>query len=82
MNAGREVVYLQGFSLLNRFPNSAKARHDRGVLLTCLSAVDIFKPEVFIMENVAGMALYDGGTALEATLACLTEMGYQVWIAT
>ena len=65
----------QGFSLAGqRLPNEPKNQ----LFKEYVRVVDVFKPSVFIFENVVGLTSMQGGLVLEAICEEFTRVGYEV----
>lgn len=66
----------QGFSSIRPF-RSAMEDDPRNSLFEEFTAyVDYFRPQVFVMENVVGLATHNQGTTIEQILTCFDGLGY------
>jgi len=67
----------QGFSGLNRFKDGEKAQRKNYLLAVTMSFVELLRPGYFILENVAGLATFEGGHHLRRVLEVLQRLGYR-----
>ncbi|KAM7251677.1 hypothetical protein ACFE04_023560 [Oxalis oulophora] len=68
----------QGFSSLNRYPNSEWSKSQRKLIRASLSFADYFRPKFFLLENVRNFVTFKEGKHFKRSLATLLGMGYQV----
>jgi hypothetical protein len=73
------LLYLQGFSGMNRFNQSTWSKVQCEMILAFLSFADYFRPKYFLLENVKNFVTFNKGQTFRLTLASLLEMGYQVY---
>ena len=68
----------QGFSSLrpNRSTNTDDTRNN--LFLQFGGFVDVFRPKLFVLENVVGIVTHDEGRTLSAVLEHFSSMGYAV----
>lgn len=68
----------QGFSLAGNVGRTQKKDSRNELFLGYLKFVNLIKPKVFIMENVAKLATHYGGKTLERIVSLFEEEGYLV----
>lgn len=68
----------QGFSSLRPHRSSSVGDDRNNLFLQFAEFVDVFRPPVFVMENVVGIVTHDEGRTLEAVLECVSGLGYAV----
>lgn len=66
----------QGFSSIRPFRSSADDDPRNSLFEEFASYVNYFRPKVFVMENVVGLATHDGGRTLERILETFAAIGY------
>ncbi len=68
----------QGFSSLR--PNRASNTNDprNSLLINFIDFVDVFRPKLFVLENVVGIVTHSKGLTLEMVLERFSALGYSV----
>lgn len=67
----------QGFSSIRPFRSSKEDDPRNSLFEEYASFVNYFRPKVFILENVVGLATHKGGATLEAMQECFKKIGYE-----
>lgn len=67
----------QGFSSIRPFRSSKEDDPRNSLFEEYASFVNYFRPKVFILENVVGLATHKGGATLEAMQNCFKRIGYE-----
>jgi len=67
----------QGFSSIRPFRSSKEDDPRNSLFEEYASFVNYFRPKVFILENVIGLATHKGGATLEAMQDCFNKIGYE-----
>jgi DNA (cytosine-5)-methyltransferase 1 len=67
----------QGFSSIRPFRSSKEDDPRNSLFEEYASFVNYFRPKVFILENVVGLATHKGGTTLEKMQDCFKKIGYE-----
>ncbi|MGB5062702.1 MAG: DNA cytosine methyltransferase [Candidatus Competibacter sp.] len=66
----------QGFSSIRPF-RSANDNDPRNTLFEeFASYINFFRPKVFVLENVTGLATHKNGDTIEAMQSCFSDLGY------
>lgn len=68
----------QGFSSIRPFRSMTEDDPRNSLFEEFASYVNYFRPAVFVMENVVGLATYKNGTTIEQIECCFSELGYDV----
>lgn len=66
----------QGFSSLRPFRSSEEDDPRNSLFEEFAAYVNYFRPPVFVMENVVGLATYKGGRTIEQIQECFDQLGY------
>jgi DNA (cytosine-5)-methyltransferase 1 len=67
----------QGFSSIRPFRSSAEEDPRNSLFREYASFVEFFRPPVFVLENVVGLATHNGGKTVAAMEECLRSLGYE-----
>lgn len=67
----------QGFSSIRPFRSSKEDDPRNTLFEEYASFVNYFRPKVFILENVVGLATHNGGETLEEMQECFKKIGYE-----
>lgn len=67
----------QGFSSIRPFRSSTEDDPRNTLFEEFASYVNFFRPRVLIMENVVGLATYEGGTTIERIVEVFEGLGYE-----
>lgn len=68
----------QGFSSIRPFRSMTEDDPRNSLFEEFAAYVNYFRPAVFVMENVVGLATYKNGTAIEQIENCFSDLGYDV----
>jgi len=68
----------QGFSSIRPFRSSNDDDPRNTLFEEYASFVNYFRPKIFILENVVGLATHKGGLTLEIMQECFTRIGYEM----
>ena len=68
----------QGFSSIRPFRSMTEDDPRNSLFEEFASYVNYFRPAVFVMENVVGLATYKNGTTIEQIEHCFSDLGYEV----
>lgn len=68
----------QGFSSIRPFRSSSKDDPRNSLFQNFADFVDFFRPKVFILENVVGLATHSSGKTIQAMEECFFDIGYEV----
>lgn len=66
----------QGFSSLRPFRSSTEDDPRNSLFEEFASYVNYFRPRVLVMENVVGLATYEGGATIERIVETFDDLGY------
>jgi DNA (cytosine-5)-methyltransferase 1 len=66
----------QGFSSIRPFRSSNEDDPRNSLFEEYASFVNFFRPKVFILENVVGLATHKNGTTIESIESCFYDLGY------
>jgi len=66
----------QGFSSLRPFRSSEEDDPRNSLFEEFAAYVNYFRPPVFVMENVVGLATYKSGRTIEQIQECFDQLGY------
>ena len=67
----------QGFSSIRPFRSSNEDDPRNSLFEEYASFVNYFRPKIFILENVVGLATHKGGRTLETMEECFLSLGYE-----
>jgi DNA (cytosine-5)-methyltransferase 1 len=67
----------QGFSSIRPFRSSSEDDPRNSLFEEYASFVNFFRPKVFVLENVSGLATYKKGLTLEMMQECFALIGYE-----
>jgi len=67
----------QGFSSIRPFRSSTEDDPRNSLFEEYASFVNYFRPAVFVLENVVGLATHRSGKTVEMMEACLRSLGYE-----
>ncbi len=67
----------QGFSSIRPFRSSKEDDPRNTLFEEYASFVNYFRPKIFILENVVGLATHKNGLTLEAIQECFKKIGYE-----
>jgi DNA (cytosine-5)-methyltransferase 1 len=68
----------QGFSSLRPYRSAATEDDRNNLFLQFAEFVDVFRPPMFVLENVVGIVTHDDGRTLERVLQCFSSLNYAV----
>jgi len=68
----------QGFSSIRPFRSMTDDDPRNSLFEEFAAYVNYFRPAVFVMENVVGLATYKNGTTIEQIESCFSDLGYDV----
>jgi DNA (cytosine-5)-methyltransferase 1 len=68
----------QGFSSIRPFRSSKEDDQRNSLFEEFASFVNFFRPKVFVLENVVGLATHKGGETIEKMQSCFASLGYSV----
>lgn len=68
----------QGFSSIRPFRSSNDDDPRNTLFEEYASFVNYFRPKIFILENVVGLATHKGGVTLEIMQECFHRIGYEI----
>ncbi|WP_419840326.1 DNA cytosine methyltransferase [Candidatus Poriferisodalis sp.] len=68
----------QGFSSIRPFRSMTEDDPRNSLFEEFAAYVNYFRPAVFVMENVVGLATYKNGTTIEQIEKCFSDLGYDV----
>jgi DNA (cytosine-5)-methyltransferase 1 len=68
----------QGFSSIRPFRTLSQDDSRNNLFENFALAVDLFRPEWFVLENVVGLLTHQGGSTFNAMLSVFQQMGYAV----
>jgi DNA (cytosine-5)-methyltransferase 1 len=68
----------QGFSSIRPFRSSNEDDERNTLFEEFASFVNFFRPNVFVLENVVGLATHLGGETIESMQECFASLGYEV----
>ncbi len=66
----------QGFSSIRPFRSALEDDPRNSLFEEFAAYVNYFRPRVFVMENVVGLATHNGGTTIEQIQECFDGLGY------
>lgn len=66
----------QGFSSIRPFRSSREDDPRNSLFEEFASYVNFFRPRIFLLENVVGLATYNGGQTIEQIVDVFTTLGY------
>jgi DNA (cytosine-5)-methyltransferase 1 len=66
----------QGFSSIRPFRSSGEDDPRNSLFEEFASYVNFFRPKIFVIENVVGLATYKGGKTVALMEQCFKELGY------
>jgi DNA (cytosine-5)-methyltransferase 1 len=67
----------QGFSSIRPFRSSSEEDPRNSLFREYAAFVDFFRPPVFVLENVVGLATHNRGQTVAAMEKCLRSLGYE-----
>lgn len=67
----------QGFSSIRPFRSSKEDDPRNSLFEEYASFVNYFRPKIFVLENVVGLATHKGGLTLEKMQECFNNIGYE-----
>lgn len=68
----------QGFSSIRPFRSSKEDDERNSLFEEFASFVNFFRPPVFVMENVVGLATHQNGATIDQMQECFASLGYNV----
>lgn len=68
----------QGFSVANKWDTEEEKKHNNQLFYEFVRFVEIFKPKIFVIENVRGILTKDNGYALSEIERIVDKLGYNV----
>ncbi|TFH55937.1 DNA cytosine methyltransferase [Glutamicibacter arilaitensis] len=66
----------QGFSSIRPFRSSVDDDPRNSLFEEFASYVNYFRPKILVMENVVGLATYEGGNTIDSILETFSSLGY------
>ena len=66
----------QGFSSIRPFRSDQEEDARNSLFEQYVGFVHWFRPRMFVLENVVGLATYQGGVTLDAMITCFRSIGY------